>query len=163
MLPACPGQYPARLLPGSGSPGQSGTTSPLFGRPAATIVVCGYGPHAPAKSLVLTGVSAIRLQQSLEKASTTPVACPSVPATATRYVFLAIDASGHEVQMPVTASNDRCGIVSNGTGVRYGWSPPALINSEFGGGLPGGGGAIPSSPIEIPGPPPSGNQGTPVR
>ncbi len=165
---ACPASYPARLLPGGGSPGQFGAGSPLFARPAATIVVCAYGDSADAGSsrapgrLVLTGTDATRLQQSLEKASTDAPSCPPPPpGTVTpRYAFIPIDASDNRMAL-ISGTSGCTGQVTNGTAVRFWWEPPAGLARTLAALQPGGGG---STPVELPpSPPSSGNQGSPVR
>jgi hypothetical protein len=138
--PACPTSLPRYLLPGGGSPGQFGSTGPLFSKPVATVVVCGYGaeaqavghnPSIPAR-LVLTGARATQLADSLENAPTqlAHVNCPDIVAGDARALaMIGVAADGSEVgTVTANLTQPACNVrVTNGTAVRYNWQPPASI------------------------------------
>lgn len=135
---ACPATLPRRLLPGGGSPGQFGADGPLFTDPVTSLVVCSYGSPVRASEqvtpgrLVLDGANATELARSLENADTTRSSspCPTIRyATARSLAIIGVTARG-TAMTPVTTtlSQPACNtVVTNGTAVRYNWSPPANL------------------------------------
>lgn len=139
----CPESMPHNLLPGGGSPGQFGAGGPLFSKPVASVVVCAYGAETkplvigggatyPAR-LVLRDGAAKSLVTSLESAPKKPASrlCPYIQSSAgTRdYAFIGITADRRRAGTVTTEiSTPGCGAqVTNGTAVRYGWTPPPDI------------------------------------
>jgi hypothetical protein len=140
----CPAALPQYLLPGGGGTGQFGADSPLFGKPVRAVVVCAYGPAAKATDrgaahparLELADGAATRLAASLDatpSATATGPHCPSSPAGPYRFAIIGLTADGARagtVTAELTASGCT-GQVTNGTAVRYGWSPPADLRSRL--------------------------------
>jgi hypothetical protein len=142
---ACPALPPD---PGSPAAGSSARRAPLFDEPVASITACGYASSGPTDaerlvgSTLLTGANAEALVRSVNSASTEVIAIPC-PAPLERHslVLLAVDPHGTPAQ-PVVASLDCGGAITNGTAVRYGWTPPAdlaaLASRRSPGSLPTG-------------------------
>lgn len=139
-LPAtCPSSAPHYLLPGGGSPGQFGAGGPLFGAPVTSVLVCAYGAASGARAapavrhVVVSGTAARQLVSSLESASRRPVpeACPARPRIAglPRDAVLALTGITAQARAlrPVTVPLGCAGVTTNGTAVRYGWTPPAAL------------------------------------
>jgi hypothetical protein len=140
----CPAALPQYLLPGGGGTGQFGADSPLFGKPVRAVVVCAYGPAAKATDrgaahparLELADGAATRLAASLDATPSAPATgphCPSSPAGPYRFAIIGLTADGARagtVTAELTASGCT-GQVTNGTAVRYGWSPPADLRSRL--------------------------------
>lgn len=134
---ACPAAPPRPLVPGGGRPGQFDAQAPLFRRPVKAVVVCAYGSpdtysglNAGPGRLVLTGPAATELAASLEHAATarTPRACPNIATSGPRALALiGVDRDGRPAgTVATTLVVPACNVeVSNGTAVRYQWSPPA--------------------------------------
>jgi hypothetical protein len=138
---ACPQTLPRYSPPGGGSPGQFGASGPLFSKPVATVVVCGYGSgfsrvsaptHAPAR-LELHDGAAARLVASLESAPKVKpqVMCPDYrTADVQQIAIIGVTSAGTPTGTPVTTTIGlpACDVrVTNGTAIRYDWSPPADI------------------------------------
>jgi hypothetical protein len=113
----------------------------------SSVVVCAYGVETkpvaigdgvthPAR-LVLRDGAATSLVTSLESAPKTPTAksCPYIRSSGnTRdYAFIGITAdAGRAGTVTTTISTPGCGAqVTNGTAVRYDWSPPAGIGKRL--------------------------------
>lgn len=135
----CP-RRPPPPLPGGRSPDQSGTGGPLFTKPVVSIVVCGYGnmltrvsaPNGHPARLELHDGAATRLAASLESAPKVKlhVMCPDYRTAATQQVaIIGIAANGTGAgTVTTTIGMPPCAVeVTNGTAVRYDWSPPADI------------------------------------
>jgi hypothetical protein len=128
----CP-RTPVQLaLPGGGGTNQFGAHSSLFGQPVAAIKVCVYrsleGTHP--RSLVLWHAAAQELATSLDSAPTSLGGrmCPDhVLQNQVSFEFLAVTPAGDQLP-PVTATPGCRGRVTNGTGVRIGWSPPSSLS-----------------------------------
>jgi hypothetical protein len=141
----CPDSLPRYLLPGGGSPGQFDTKGPLFAKPVSSVIVCSYGTPAmalgpnpvsvPAR-LVLDGTQAARLVTSLEQADTTKGTklCPTPSTTDERELaIIGVTANGKALDS-VTAnlSQPACDtVVTNGTALRYHWTPPPDLQSRL--------------------------------
>lgn len=136
----CPRAMPQYLLPGGGSPGQFGASGALFSKPVASVVVCAYGDTAskPVGKTVQPGRldigdgQAKQLAQSLESApkTPTPTGCSEGQQTH-ELAIIGLAADGSRVGT-VTASlnTSTCGQqVTNGTAIRYGWTPPSALKS----------------------------------
>jgi hypothetical protein len=152
---ACPASQPHPLLAGGGSPGQFGADGPLFSRTVSAVVVCSYGSPEQAADkvaeparLVLTGDRAAELASSLEQASTarTPRACPNVVISPRRALaMIGVDSDGRTVGI-VTANLvvPACNVqVTNGTAVRYQWTPPSDLQTVLVTLAPGGAADLP--------------------
>jgi hypothetical protein len=134
---ACAARLPRTLLPGGGSPGQFGASGKLFTKPVASVIVCSYGgaSSSPARA-VLDNAAGQALLTSLENASKTPFRgeCPDyIKADAPTLAITAIATDGTALPT-VTASLARpaCATqISNGTVVRYDWSPPASLTAAL--------------------------------
>lgn len=139
----CPASFPTLLLPGGGGSGQFGAAGPLFTKPARSIVVCSYGsPLATGPNggrpgrLVLTGSDAVQLQASLESAPTSRsnTTCPQVRANARHALaFIGVDPTGRPGRVITTTLTDPpCDVtVTNGTAVRYDWTPTAGLGQQL--------------------------------
>ena len=90
----------------------------------------GAGPRSPHRTS-LTGARAARLAASLNEATAKPAAlCPrrDVSATARNYAIIGVAADGAALPtVTVTRSASACADsqVTNGTAVRYNWTPPS--------------------------------------
>lgn len=141
---ACPATAPTYApLSGGGLVGGTGygSATQLFTGRVSSVVVCAYGAtfnteerssFAPAR-LELAGRQAKQVAHSLETAPTVApsAACSSAPTG--QYALIPVDASGNTGR-PVTAqvSTTGCGaVVTNGTAVRYGWTPPPDVATKL--------------------------------
>jgi hypothetical protein len=134
--PSCPATPAAYAVPGGGGTGQFGGTSALFDQPVAAMRVCIYpsAVGASARSVVLRGVDAQRVATSLNEAPTSLRGrmCPDLmPQNQLTFEFLAVSAAGHTLH-PVTAEPGCRGRSTNGTAVRFSWSPPASMSNLLG-------------------------------
>jgi hypothetical protein len=134
----CPATLPRYVLPGGGSPGQFGADEPLFDRPVTSVIVCSYdvvpapsgAPLAPAR-VALSGASARRLAASLNGAAAAPATlCPKrdLTASARDLAIIGLAADGtplHTITVTRSASACADSQVTNGTAVRYNWTPPS--------------------------------------
>ncbi|HZC71954.1 MAG TPA: hypothetical protein VE442_14775 [Jatrophihabitans sp.] len=141
---ACPQTLPNSLVPRGGGPGKAGARGPLFKKPVAAVVVCAYGStlesvtqsgHYPVR-LVLTGKPAQQLAASLENApSIRPEGlCPDYRLAAEqRIAIIGVDANGKQVgTVTTTVGRPPCDSeVTNGTVVRYAWTPPAWLERRL--------------------------------
>ncbi len=137
----CPPSLPRQLLPGGGSPGQFGSGGKLFAQPVGTLVVCAYGtkrqaldttpPPAPGR-LVLSSAQAQQLVASLEAApKLRSRVCPTVRAASVReFALIGVTAGGATLRtVTVSLTEPACqGMITNGTAVRYAWTPPASLD-----------------------------------
>lgn len=132
----CPPTPPAVRAPESGTPGTSGRL--VDGR-ITSVTVCGFraeragGSPVFVRGSVFTGDRARRLVDSLDSAPTRPAGgeCHSGPpgARSTVLVFYAITRSGPE---PPTVVDQTCDLpATNGTAVRYDWTPPADLAAKL--------------------------------
>jgi hypothetical protein len=135
---ACPTTLPHYALPGGGSPGQFGADGPLFGKQVQTVIVCSYAGARTANSaaalaparVALTGSRAAALAASLNDAAPSAAApCPKdglIGATRA-FAILGFAADGKPLGTVVaTYSATGCAAqVTNGTAVRYNWTPPS--------------------------------------
>jgi hypothetical protein len=135
---ACPPTLPRMMLPGGGSPGQFGSGGPLFAGTVASATVCDFGPSTgigvgAVTRIEFDGARARELAASMEAARKAPAATPACagPYRPThRIVVLAVTTTGRPLATvtatyagsPCSAGNQ---ITTNGTAVRYGWTPPA--------------------------------------
>lgn len=148
---SCPTTFPRYALPGGGSPGQFGSDGPLFPDGVSSVGVCPYtAAGKPARALLIRGTEAKALVAGLENAPKTRPAtlCPQYRLADSRQIALiGISADGASSR-PVTAAVGvpACAVtVTNGTAVRYDWSPPASLLRALDAVLPGG--PVPASPI----------------
>jgi hypothetical protein len=131
----CPATQPHFLLPGGGSPGQFGSGGQLFDGPVASVVVCAYGSEAAQSStparLVLTGADATALADSLENAAKVhpSLPCPTVADLGYPLAIRGVTAGGRVAgTVTTTLGEPACATtVTDGTAVRYDWSPPARL------------------------------------
>jgi hypothetical protein len=159
----CPNTPPRLLVPGGGGTGQFGANDPLFAQPVDTLVVCSFSAADPAGTapgrFVLAGRDATQVVAGLEGAHETPnatVCDPGPTSTAKLLALIGVTADGTAMK-PVTATvtQPACGIkVTNGTAVRYGWTPPAVLTAQLNGLTP------PRTVITVPDEP---NQGSPIH
>lgn len=131
----CPATAAHLVVPGP--TGRFGSTKPLFAKPVAALVVCSYGsPDLASTSsptrLELTGRAAAQVINSLEGSRQTPAPTPCDPgptSTSRLLAFVGLTAKGKALD-PVTATvtDPACNVqVTNGTAVRYDWTPPAAL------------------------------------
>ena len=135
---ACPAATPT-LQQKSGA----STAQPLLSRAVSAFIVCSYGTpeQAAEKALtparvVLTGERAAELSASLAGASTarTPRTCPNIATSTPRALALIPIAGDGRVLDTVTTTLviPACNVlVTNGSAVRYQWSPPANLQGLF--------------------------------
>lgn len=124
----CPAAPPRLMLPGGGGSGQFGSAGSLFSGAVESVEVCGYAGSAPPAETVLGPSDGRELAASMDAASTRPIpsACIAQLANVSLVVY-AFGADGKAMD-PVVVST--CGsMVTNGTAIRYGWSPPASLTS----------------------------------
>jgi hypothetical protein len=78
-----------------------------------------------AARLTLTGTDALVFTASLERSAKRPtVSCPPRNAPSSTYAVIGVEPSGDQAG-PTVIANTGCGhAVTNGTAVRYNWSPP---------------------------------------
>ncbi|MDT4908896.1 MAG: hypothetical protein QOI69_2137 [Pseudonocardiales bacterium] len=160
----CPSSPPNLLLPGGGGTGQFGAQGPLFSKPVESVKVCAYASSTVGvvPSTVLAGENATNLTKSMdESAKTLPasIKCPGVPAPTDRgsLVIIGLDKDGNQLK-PVVVTLGCPTRATNGTALRYNWSPPANITNLIIQGVksaPGGGpfslppsGKVTGSPIQ---------------
>ena len=140
---SCP-RRPPPALPGGRSPEQLGTAGPLFSKPVASVVVCGYGstvtrvsaPNRNPARLELHDGAATRLAASLENAAKVKprVMCPDYrTADAQQIAIIGITADGKQAGIVTTTIGlPACDVeVTNGTAIRYNWTPPADIARQL--------------------------------
>jgi hypothetical protein len=135
----CPASAPHLLTPGGGGTGQFGADDALFAKPVKTLVVCAYATtvgSAPGR-LVLSDRAASDVVSSMETAapeSTAPTPCDAGPtSTAQLLDFIGVTPKGSALP-PVTATLTfpACNVrITNGTAVRYNWSPPAGLTDQL--------------------------------
>jgi hypothetical protein len=125
----CPATAPAAPSPGSGAP-----SAQMFAKPVADLLICSYesGVGAKPHSVTLRGAQARQLAASLEAASTTrPTGlCPAYVRADQRTVRIVPRSTDGTSLAAVIATLNAppCRvIVSNGSAVRYGWTPPVTV------------------------------------
>jgi hypothetical protein len=128
---------------------RSATVRPLFGAGVRDVIICWYGPASKTtvspSFTTVTGSTATDLVRSIDEATPKPsVACPLYRVrNPARLLLVARDAAGRASKpVLVTLGGDPCqAVVTNGTAVRYGWTPPAsladLLGSIAGSNAPG--------------------------
>jgi hypothetical protein len=138
----CPTTAPSLKLPGGGGANnQFGAGGSLFGGKVEAIKVCAYqqnraeavpGPNGQPLNTVLVGEQATELAASLDAA---PKERPRTPCPLYRtgngktIVIIGISTSGAAMR-PITATvqQNPCNLpVTNGTAVRYNWTPPGSL------------------------------------
>jgi len=163
----CPDSPPKLVVPGGGGSGQFGAQGPLFSGPVEAVKVCAYASSTTGvvPSLVLAGDSATDLTKSIEAADKTlpaSIKCASGPAPTDpidrgSLVIIGVDQDGNPMK-PVVVTLGCPTRVTNGTALRYSWTPPANLTALIPQGLksaPGGG------PISLP--PPGKVTGSPIQ
>jgi hypothetical protein len=142
---ACPAAAPDLALPGGGGTAQFGATGSLFSGSVQSVEVCAYDSarkaitsHGAPLAAHLTGQEATALAASLDSAAKVPVRAPCPMyrgADEKLLVIIGYDAAGRPMK-PIVATvlQNPCNLpVTNGTAIRYDWSPPpALLNSVLG-------------------------------
>ncbi len=133
--PSCPDTAPSVPAPGAG-----GGTGPLFTGHPSELIVCTYasasGPKGATK-VVLKGADAQAVVASLEAAPTTKPSgmCPQYRLADERTVRIIGRTASGKVIGTVTTTLDRppCAtVVTNGSDVRYAWTPPGELTREVG-------------------------------
>jgi hypothetical protein len=161
---SCPATPIRLMVPGGGGTGQFGGSGPLFAEPVDSIRVCGYaatslgGRIEATGSTVLLGRDAADVATSLNAAAVTRSARPC-PVEPVRELVLYPTATTGGRLAPVVVSYAGCAPwATNGTAVRYDWTPPAgtsgLLNRLTR--------ATPGLP-SVPGPHPIEPSGSPKR
>ena len=161
---SCPDKPIRLMIPGGGGTGQFGGSGPLFAGPVDSIRVCGYaaaslgGRIDATGSTVLLGQDADEVAASLNAAAITRPARPCPVEPVRQLVLYPIATSGGRLA-PVVVTYGGCAPwATNGTAVRYDWTPPADTSSLLNRltlttpGLP-----------SVPGPRPIEPSGSPVR
>ncbi|MDT4981137.1 MAG: hypothetical protein QOG07_3016 [Pseudonocardiales bacterium] len=158
----CPDSPPKLMLPGGGGSGQFGAQGPLFSDPVEAVKVCAYTSSATTvvPSTVLVGGYATDLIKSMEAAGKTLPAssrCPGGPAPTDRGSLVVIGVGNDGKQLnPVVVTLGCPTRVTNGTALRYNWTPPANINKLINQRVSPGDGAISL-------PPPGKVTGSPIN
>jgi hypothetical protein len=162
---SCPDKPIRLMIPGGGGgTGQFGGSGPLFAEPVDSIRVCGYAASSlggridATGSTVLLGQDADEVAASLNAAATTRKARPCPVEPVRELVLYPIATSGGRLATVVVTYGGCAPWATNGTAVRYDWTPPpgtaGLLNR-----LMLSGPALPS----VPGPYPIEPSGSPVR
>lgn len=142
----CPSSAPRYALAGGGSPGQFGSGGALFDKQVSALVVCAYSSGiasgTPAR-VVLHGSAAQQVVTSVEHAAKQPStgSCPLYRLAGARQLALIGVAADGTTATAVTAplGVPSCAArVTNGTAIRYDWSPPAVLVTALGKAAPGG-------------------------
>lgn len=137
---SCPSSYATLRLPGGGGSGQFGSAQELIPPSATSVVVCGYGSTAAGVDvtpgrIVLTGSDAASLISSLNAAPSTKPnrMCPDFrDADDHRLALIGVTAHGGSAPVYVTINTNPClQQATNGTAVRYDWSPPAQLRARL--------------------------------
>jgi len=135
---ACPATVPQFT---SAGPPRDGTGS-LFSGPVESMRLCAYqqqggapivGPDGNQVSTVLTGQQATGLAASLDAAPKTKPKnpCPLyLSAAGKTLVIIGLSTTGQAMKpITVTVAQNPCGLpVTNGTAIRYDWSPPKSLD-----------------------------------
>jgi len=124
----CPDSVPRLAVPGGGGTGQFGSGGPLFAGVVTQLVVCAYPVTKPPTSIVLTGAEAAGVAAGLNDAATAhnPAVCPYRTTGTGQLVLLATTAGGRTLP-PVVATLHCIWTATNGTAVRYQWTPPPSL------------------------------------
>ena len=124
----CPSSVPRLAVPGGGGTGQFGSGGPLFAGVVTQLVVCAYPMTASPTSIVLSGTEAASAAAGLNNAATTnsTTLCPYGPSSTGQLVLLATTAGGRTLP-PVVATRHCTWTLTNGTAVRYDWTPPTSL------------------------------------
>jgi hypothetical protein len=130
----CPTTVPKYELPGGGGLTQFGADGQLFSKPVRYVLVCAYAEGKQSGRLALSGAPAKDLAAGLEAAPKTPLASPLCRgASGTRSLALLAYAADGSAAGRVTATFPTCGsMVTNGTAVRYDWTPPTSVQKLLG-------------------------------
>jgi hypothetical protein len=160
----CPDSPPRLVVPGGGGTGQFGAKGSLFSGPVTAVKVCAYASSTVGvvPSTALTGENATDLAKSLDaadKALPASMKCPGGPAPIERaaLVIIGLDTDGNQMK-PVVVTLSCPTRVTNGTALRFNWTPPANITRLINQGIradPSGG------PISLP--PPGKVTGSPIQ
>jgi hypothetical protein len=112
---------------------RSAASKPMFRTAVSAVVVCGYGSSADSAQgsmvqptrLTLAGGRAWALARSLDHAAAyRKASCPARPDAGAHYAVIAVAPSGSPAGPTVSAQLGCNGLVTNGTAVRFNWSPP---------------------------------------
>ena len=124
----CPTTAPRLETPGGGGTGQFGSGGPLFAGVVTQLVVCAYPATASPTSIVLSGAEAATVAAGLDAAAKTrsTTLCPYSPTGTGQLVLLATTAGGRTLP-PAVATLHCTWTVTNGTAVRYDWTPPTSL------------------------------------
>ncbi|MEP7021150.1 MAG: hypothetical protein ABI808_10885 [Pseudonocardiales bacterium] len=158
----CPATPPRLALPGGGGSGQFGARGSLFAEPVESVKVCFYVATTSSASTVLIGDTASGLVKSLEdsaKTINTSIKCPGLPAPTERGTLVIIGVTKDRAQLePVVATLNCPSRVTNGTALRFNWTPPSNIVQLINDGINSN---PANSPISLP--PPGKVTGSPVQ
>ncbi len=128
----CPAQLPRLLRPGGGATATFGGGGALFAAPIAAAKVCAYLNGTGGDSQVLDATQATELAASVERApaSRGTRLCPNSTTgnDPPAFVIFAVTAAGK--RLPVVTATLGCpGLVTNGSAIRYNWSPPSSVSA----------------------------------
>jgi hypothetical protein len=136
---ACPTGAPTYSVPQA--PQRRDAATPLFTNAVAAVVVCSYGTTFGPTSgsttrqpgrLTLAGGKAAALARSMEKASRDPkLSCAAHAPARAQYAIIAVSPSGDPAGPTVSAQTGCNGVVTNGTALRFNWSPPPDIAARL--------------------------------
>ena len=134
---------PRLEIPGGGGTGQFGSGGPLFAGVVTQLVVCAYPVSASPTSIVLSGAEAASVAAGLNAAATTSstTLCLYGPSGTGQLVLLATTAGGRTLP-PVVATRHCTWTVTNGTAVRYDWTPPTSLTGVVAAATAGSGNGV---------------------
>lgn len=134
---SCPDEPIRLMLPGGGGTGQFGGSGPLFAGPVDSIRACGYAAASLGGRIELTGSTVLLGRDAADVATSLNAAavtrsretCPLPVGPVRELVLYPVASSGAELA-PVVVTYNGCGPwATNGTAVRYDWTPPAATSA----------------------------------
>jgi hypothetical protein len=152
----CPASAPQYELAGGGGSTAYGGSGPLFRTTVSSAVVCAYGTSLQAigattrhpARLDLAGAQAAVLTRSMERSALVQTLdCTAGTTTHYQFAVIAFGDSGSRIRPTVSAELGCHGVTTNGTAVRYNWSPPPGLARRLIALTPAG---VPASPNASP-------------
>ncbi len=134
---ACPATPPRLAAPGGGGTGQFGGDGPMFAGAPASVTVCVYRSGAVTGTGTVTGRDAAEVATTLNAAATRNTASCPVPSEATRGAqILLLGSAADGTPLPMVLGQLSCpNFTTNGTSVRYLWTPPQRVRALVDAGL----------------------------
>jgi hypothetical protein len=129
----CPAIPPHLMLPGGGGTGQFGGDGPLFDGTITSMQICGYAARGTggavqfSRATLVTGSRAGEIATSLNAASTKQLMPPCQPPMRTSALVIYAKTASGVASKPVVVDYSCGGSATNGTAVRYDWTPPPAV------------------------------------